>query len=147
MEPIIGSGRRFGLLSDCNHPFCLGCIRAWRGSGDQVRTMVRACPSCRVESHFVIPSDRMVVDVHRKECLIDQYKSRLGAIPCRHFNRGRGACPFGSSCFYAHVDEDGNEVNESVSLRHRSNADGEVEVMQGGVRLSEFFVKQQPRGR
>lgn len=28
------AGRRFGILSDCSHIFCLACIRQWR-SADQ----------------------------------------------------------------------------------------------------------------
>jgi hypothetical protein len=46
----------FGLLENCAHSFCLSCIREWRASADAVRTeAVRACPICRVESHFVVP--------------------------------------------------------------------------------------------
>jgi E3 ubiquitin-protein ligase makorin len=32
-------------------------------------------------------------------------------VPCRHFAFGEGVCPFGSSCFYAHVDRLGRPVD------------------------------------
>ena len=41
--------RKFGLLA-CEHPFCLGCIRAWRqklDGGADVDTALRTCPLCR----------------------------------------------------------------------------------------------------
>ena len=28
-------------------------------------------------------------------------------IDCKYYNFGEGTCPFGSSCFYAHVNRDG----------------------------------------
>ncbi len=103
-ENIVQSGRRFGMLSHCAHAYCLPCIRSWRGTGvDGKRDTVRACPLCREESHFVIPSDRMLTDPTRKERVIEQYKLKMGQISCKHFTKG--SCPFGTSCFYAHINE------------------------------------------
>src|SRR5262249_38684464 len=31
-ERIVEAGRRFGVLPECTHPFCLPCIRSWRAS-------------------------------------------------------------------------------------------------------------------
>lgn len=31
------SARKFGLLA-CEHAFCLGCIRSWRGTGENDAT-------------------------------------------------------------------------------------------------------------
>lgn len=47
--------RRFGLLNACVHPFCLSCIRSWRSTNEQ-GVAIKACPVCRVVSHFVTPS-------------------------------------------------------------------------------------------
>ena len=33
--------RRFGILSECTHVFCLACIREWRGTSHQDRKTVR----------------------------------------------------------------------------------------------------------
>lgn len=35
--------------------------------------------------------------------IIARYKNKLGSIDCRHFARGDGSCPFGTSCFYRHA--------------------------------------------
>jgi len=58
----------------------------------------------RTYAHVVF-SDRMVLDPVRKSIVINRYKTRLQQIPCKHFSYGRGNCPFGSSCFYAHRNE------------------------------------------
>lgn len=53
--------RKFGILSGCDHAFCIGCIRGWR-SGDHttpgmdLNAVVRSCPVCRQQSYFVTPS-------------------------------------------------------------------------------------------
>ncbi|KAN0034741.1 hypothetical protein ACTFIV_001273 [Dictyostelium citrinum] len=33
-ESIVDSGKKFGLLSHCQHKFCLNCIRSWRYSAN-----------------------------------------------------------------------------------------------------------------
>jgi hypothetical protein len=57
----------------------------------------------------VIPSSVMIVGGPEKDGLIEEYKETLAQIPCRHFNRGKGACPFMNSCFYAHFLPDGTK--------------------------------------
>ena len=42
-----------------------------------------------------------------KEQLIEEYKEVIKAIPCKHFNFGKGLCPFRNSCNYAHELPDG----------------------------------------
>jgi len=96
--------RKFGLLISCNHSFCLQCIREWRGSSEHSRERVRACPICKVVSHYVIPCDRHVAEPTRKQRVIVEYKWRLGQIDCKHYNRGKAVCPFGEACFYRHED-------------------------------------------
>ena len=44
----------------------------------------------------------------RKTHKIGSFFSRK--IHCKHFQRGLGVCPFGSKCFYLHVDRDGKPV-------------------------------------
>ncbi|KAK2737016.1 hypothetical protein FQN55_001348 [Onygenales sp. PD_40] len=59
----------FGLLVNCDHVFCLDCIKSWRASsaadaqpaGSSLDSRVpskttKTCPLCRVASDFVIPS-------------------------------------------------------------------------------------------
>jgi E3 ubiquitin-protein ligase makorin len=109
--------RQFGLLPNCSHPFCLTCIRQWRGAGfDFGKEAVRVCPVCRVESHVVIPSETFEDDPDAKQELFDAYKLKLSLIPCKHYAFGDGECPFGTSCLYAHVDRDGNEQDKATPL-------------------------------
>ncbi|KLJ09358.1 hypothetical protein EMPG_15221 [Blastomyces silverae] len=59
----------FGLLVNCDHVFCLSCIRSWRSSvGTSAEDVINApdsrvprqttktCPLCRTKSEFVVPS-------------------------------------------------------------------------------------------
>lgn len=109
-ETVLTSSKsRFGLLTGCSHPFCLSCIREWRGRIDLPKHTVRSCPICRQPSHFVIPSDRFITDHTRKALITSEYNTNQSKIPCRNFDYGRGVCPFGSSCFYAHLNLDGTE--------------------------------------
>ena len=56
----------------------------------------------------------------------------MDAIPCRNFDFGDGHCPFGTSCFYAHVYRDG--VRESHEIRKTTDAEGNLKIV-GGARL------------
>jgi len=108
--------RKFGLLISCTHSFCLQCIREWRGSSEHSRERVRACPICKVVSHYVIPCDRHVSEQSRKQRVIAEYKYRLQEIDCKHYSRGKAVCPFGEACFYRH--EDGSVAKSKVSSDH-----------------------------
>ena len=70
-EIVVESKKRFGILPACEHPFCLSCIREWRSQGS---TQVRACPICRQESYYVVPSEFWVNDRDAKAELIEEYK-------------------------------------------------------------------------
>ena len=145
----VQAGRRFGILSGCDHPFCLECIRRWRhdqsaaaastGTGGQARV----CPVCRIRSNFVVPCDRLVVDPARKRALIQEYLSNVSRIPCRHFNWGQGVCPFGQACFYAHTDRNGRPIERGGAgsggaRRLRVGESGHVEAMSNSVSLMDF---------
>ncbi|KAL8160653.1 hypothetical protein V2J09_002190 [Rumex salicifolius] len=131
------SERKFGLLSECNHPFCISCIRNWRSSsptsGMDVNSALRACPMCRKLSYFVIPSVMWYFTDEEKQEIVDNYKSKLKSIDCKHFDFGSGSCPFGTSCFYKHAYRDGSL--EEVVLRHLGAADGDT-VIAKDIRIS-----------
>jgi E3 ubiquitin-protein ligase makorin len=82
-DNIMAKEERFGLLSGCNHAFCLTCVRNWRGHADQPKQTVRQCPVCRIETHFIIPSSRMVTNPERKKALIDEYRVRAHSLDLR----------------------------------------------------------------
>lgn len=109
LELVVARRGRFGLLEGCQHAFCVECIRQWRATHAIRPDVARSCPECRAPSHFVVPSAVHFVGA-RKATLTAAYLARLRRIPCKHFDRGKGSCPFGSSCFYSHADELGNEI-------------------------------------
>lgn len=96
LEKVLAAGRQFGVLENCDHTFCLKCIRDWRSTYDKKTSKhhFRTCPICRRNSFLVIPSDHLVKSGPEKTDLIEEYKEVLKAIPCRIFNKGKEDCPF-----------------------------------------------------
>ncbi|KAE8702800.1 hypothetical protein F3Y22_tig00110481pilonHSYRG00081 [Hibiscus syriacus] len=78
--------RKFGILSECDHPFCITCIRNWRNSspssGMDVNTTLRACPICRKLSYFVIPSVIWYWSPEEKQRIVDGYNAKLRQCHC-----------------------------------------------------------------
>ena len=125
------------MLENCDHAFCLGCIRSWRKQREQQdRNNLRLCPQCRNESFFVIPSDTLILDPKEKGKMIDQYKVEMARIPCKLFDYGRGKCQFGTSCFYAHLNPDGTRYTPAP-LRWMAGSDGKQ--VYSEVKLSDFL--------
>ncbi|XP_050079709.1 E3 ubiquitin-protein ligase makorin-2-like [Anopheles maculipalpis] len=95
--------QRFGILPNCEHVFCLRCIRNWRKVETLPSTVRRGCPVCRVVSYFVCPSFVWVKNKKAKHKLISQYKSACKLIPCKYVQQDAGVCPFRRFCFYQHA--------------------------------------------
>ncbi|XP_072801275.1 E3 ubiquitin-protein ligase makorin-3-like isoform X5 [Vicugna pacos] len=95
--------RIFGILPNCSHAHCLGCLRTWRKSRqDFPLDVIKACPQCRVHSSYIIPCKFWVSKGPKKEQLIRNFKARTSQIRCRFFIRGNGRCPFQADCIYLH---------------------------------------------
>lgn len=123
--------QRFGILPNCNHCFCLSCIRTWRQAKQFENNITRACPECRVTSDFVCPSMYWVDTKEDKEKLITDYKGALSTKDCKYFKKGEGKCPFGNKCFYQHVLPDGSPVDVGPpSRQRRRNAERDVDMLQ-----------------
>nr|KAF6469935.1 makorin ring finger protein 1 [Molossus molossus] len=71
------SERRFGILSNCNHTYCLKCIRKWRSANQFESKIIKSCPECRITSNFVIPSEYWVEEKEEKQKLIQKYKEAM----------------------------------------------------------------------
>jgi hypothetical protein len=105
---------RYGILVGCDHPFCLACIKAWRGAqhGPDANTSSRhrkTCPLCRKRSDFVVPSFSFGVGEEKLD-IVENYRAACADIPCKYFRDNGskyGSCPFGSICFYKHERADG----------------------------------------
>ncbi|MBN3313557.1 MKRN1 ligase, partial [Atractosteus spatula] len=116
------SERRFGILSNCNHCYCLKCIRKWRSAKQFESKIIKSCPECRITSNFVIPSEYWVEDKEDKQKLIQKYKDAMSSKPCRYFDEGRGSCPFGGNCFYKHAYPDGRLEEPQPQRRQLGSA-------------------------
>ncbi|XP_051146870.1 E3 ubiquitin-protein ligase makorin-like isoform X2 [Andrographis paniculata] len=139
-KPTLGE-KKFGILSECDHPFCISCIRNWRSSslasGLDVNSTLRACPICRKLSYFVVPSVIWYSSKEEKQDIINRYKAKLSSIDCKYFDFGNGTCPFGTSCFY----KDGHY--EGVIL-HLAAEDGST-VIAKNIRFYNFLRNLQIR--
>lgn len=125
----------FIIILDCEHCVCLECIRTWRTNSAET---AKTCPICRAETYFVTPSTIWPTNSALKSKIIDEYRQKLSLIDCRHFNFGQADCPFSTSCFYRHADENG--ALYSTKLRHilsDDSAEG-VQIMQE-VKLADFL--------
>ncbi|CAF3868715.1 unnamed protein product [Rotaria magnacalcarata] len=69
--------KRFGILENCDHIFCLECIRKWRASSNYEHKVVKACPECRVKSDFVTPTKYWPENEQAKQEVIKTYKENL----------------------------------------------------------------------
>ncbi|XP_049818570.1 probable E3 ubiquitin-protein ligase makorin-1 isoform X2 [Aethina tumida] len=140
MEKATGE-QRFGILPNCNHCFCLTCIRKWRQARQFENKIIRACPECRVTSDFVCPSMYWVDTKEDKEKLIDDYKKALSRKDCKYFKKGVGKCPFGNKCFYLHALANGTKCDVGPpprQRRYRGLDNSDIEVLQQ-VMLWEFL--------
>ncbi|XDA90171.1 hypothetical protein R6Z07F_019752 [Ovis aries] len=80
------SERRFGILSNCNHTYCLKCICNWRSAKQFESKILKSCPECQITSNFVIPSEYWVEEKEEKQKLIQKYKKAMSNKACRnHF--------------------------------------------------------------
>ncbi|XP_073843133.1 makorin 1 [Musca autumnalis] len=120
-----GREKRFGILPNCNHIFCLECIRKWRQAKQFEHKITRSCPECRVSSDFICPSAFWVETKEEKDKLLGDYRKALGIKDCKYFKKGDGKCPFGNKCFYKHALPNGDLVDVGCPKRtrkiHRSN--------------------------
>jgi hypothetical protein len=98
LQSVLAEGRRFGLLPNCAHVFCLDCIKAWRN-----KSRCRKCPMCRISSLFVIPSYRFYSGLDTKRCRVVEYLRFLGERPCIYYSATH-LCPYGQLCFFKHSD-------------------------------------------
>ncbi|XP_068163664.1 probable E3 ubiquitin-protein ligase makorin-1 [Antennarius striatus] len=120
LEKANPSERRFGILVNCSHCYCLKCIRTWRRA---MCDITNCCPKCGITSNFVIPSEFWVEDEDDKQKLIQKYKDGMRNKPCRYFDEGRGTCPFGAICFYKHAFPGGRLLEAQPPRRQPGSND------------------------
>lgn len=110
----------YGLLENCDHSFCLTCIRSWRDNKEKDPDLIagqvnKACPACRQRSNYVTPSSQFHLNGRGKEAVVERYKSILASKPCKFFEKSKLRasqglwCPFGDDCHYRHVLTEGDD--------------------------------------
>lgn len=127
----------FAQLLNCNHYFCVDCLKRWRSKGEGVNR--KHCPTCRAHSDYIYVLSEPQADAARL-LAIQRHKDRLKQIPCKHFTKtakprppnsrkiGRRKdeppqpfCIFGDACLYKH------EIDGKPFLfRRHSNASPDV---------------------
>jgi len=110
-----GDDAKFGVLPSCIHCFCLPCITKWRKSkfDDEI---TKACPECRVEQDFVIPSKMWVENPTSKKEFVDRFKRNAAKKDCKMFLENFGNCPNGSKCLYSHKTKTLGQQVKSIKI-------------------------------
>lgn len=99
-EDIIDTNKRYGLLQNCNHIYCLNCIKTYRSG--QMNSSISLtnrlkCPICREHSRFVLPSKYNLKGEHKKNGFKRFYEKRQ-AKSCYYGL----SCPRIKSCPFKH---------------------------------------------
>ncbi|GFS05079.1 E3 ubiquitin-protein ligase makorin-1 [Elysia marginata] len=132
---------KFGILQNCNHCFCLPCIKKWRTSEDGRLEMRKTYPVCRTPSDFIIPSEHWVETPGEKKKLRKNFKKVVKSKPCRYSRRGRGVCPNGTECTYLHALPDVTEVEGNEDYDHFDERNFVLELSTSIADVLELFVR------
>jgi len=106
------NNKKFGLLSNCPHVFCLDCLMQWRTQKKHKTDDRRGCPTCRTVSQYTVPSAHFAASGPAKDRIVARFKASRAVQPCKNFDGSLGSCPFGKDCFYRHADANGNCTKE-----------------------------------
>jgi hypothetical protein len=125
MEPVI---EKFGLLSGCDHVFCVPCIQTWRNGAASTlssseKNAKRQCPMCRTHSHYIITSHAYLKGEGRERFIADTLEKRK-RTPCQQFQKNK-KCSFGTRCMYFHL-----EVEEASDGKNKGNEEKEKRAQQ-----------------
>jgi len=118
MEVVLqkeGENARFGILPSCSHCFCLSCITKWRKAKYEEK-LTKACPECRVEQDFVIPSKVWIENTICKAELVERFKKNAAMKDCKIYKENFGKCPSGSKCLYRHQNLTNGEQFATVKI-------------------------------
>ena len=99
-DDVQDTNRRYGLLQNCSHIFCLNCIKTYRSGryNSSITLPDRLkCPMCRKPSRYVLPSKYNLDGEHKiksfaqfcqkrkeKQCMYGTMCSRINTCPFKH---------------------------------------------------------------
>ncbi|XP_056154924.1 E3 ubiquitin-protein ligase makorin-2-like [Lampris incognitus] len=130
--------RRFGILPNCNHSYCLECIVTWRKTKDLQEEVIKSCPQCRVKSAFYVPY-KYWVEGQAKEALITTFKEKCSKRRCVFYTR-RGDCPFKSECIYWHDKSQWRRTSQLFLFCHYHQSRTEDVENLDGQQLLDFVI-------
>ncbi|KAJ6221554.1 hypothetical protein RDWZM_000099 [Blomia tropicalis] len=139
MDKESRKGRRFGILENCLHVYCIECIRTWRNSNFDKKNK-RGCPQCRIKSDFIIPSEYFYDEKADKVKLINEYKDALSKQHCKYFKQGQSKCPFQGACFYKHEYPDGRKADLPMPSENRRLKGSNEQIEDYAVLLQSLFM-------
>jgi hypothetical protein len=92
---VLQTNKRFGLLSHCNHVFCLNCIKTYRMDTTIEITNRLKCPYCRIKSTWLLPSN-FYLSGYKKQQALEEFHDKRKKIKCRHGEQCNRihTCPF-----------------------------------------------------
>jgi len=103
LSDIYKMNKRFGLLLECDHKFCVQCLRQHRQNiqsyPDQKQRL--SCPTCRVFSNNYF-SSKVFLSGTKKKKEYQEYIYRCSKIPCKFSNTY--VCPRSWNCHFKHID-------------------------------------------
>ncbi|XP_054707068.1 probable E3 ubiquitin-protein ligase makorin-1 [Uloborus diversus] len=128
IEKEFESDRKYGIMQNCDHTFCFGCIKAWRNVNQdlppELRRPKKSCPTCRRDSDVVAPCLKQITDPMEKEKLIQEYRIMMKCVDCE-VNKQHGVCPEGVNCLYRHdetnVQPSPARFSSSERFHHRNS--------------------------
>ncbi|GFS21934.1 E3 ubiquitin-protein ligase makorin-1 [Elysia marginata] len=100
---------KFGILQNCNHCFCLSCIRKWRTTEGGTLAMRKTCPVCRTPSDFTVPSEHLVETPEEKKKFIENFKKNLSHVVTLDWAEGFVRTALNAHV-YLHALPDGTDV-------------------------------------
>lgn len=76
-------------------------LRASRISAGMTAAEIQQCPlNCPVLTPFIVPSFFWITNARQKQLIFMDYQMKISNIPCKFYNFGENACPFGKECYY-----------------------------------------------
>ena len=98
------TGKRFGILDNCNHIFCTDCIQnhiksnielniqKHKYQGEELLKRSIICPHCEMYSTVVMVCKKRQLDVEEKKVYKKEFDECLSNIPCPFAKRGIHNC-------------------------------------------------------
>ena len=123
---IRSEGKRFALLENCSHCYCVECMKEWHAArkhkamGQKHHEIRHSCPECRIES-MRIEASTVFLDGEEKIKLFQKCDKKRSLKPCKYFKGKIGTCRYGPRCLYAHLDREGNDLKSKDVRKIREN--------------------------